>query len=66
MRSVGIANLNRLNSGAQLSQVAPAGSGGDTYNSTTFVLPARYTPQTQAQIDQHNQRVQQNATRRNG
>jgi lambda family phage tail tape measure protein len=65
MRTVGIANLNRLNEGATISQIAPASRGGNIYNNTTFLLPSRYTPQTQAQIDQNNQRVQSRATQRN-
>ncbi|KAF1706293.1 phage tail length tape measure family protein [Pseudoxanthomonas sacheonensis] len=66
MQRVGIENLNRLNAGAHLSQVASSASNGDTYiGGTTFVLPNQYTPQTQAQIDQYNARVQQRATARN-
>lgn len=67
MRNVGITNLQRLNAGAKFSDLSAANGGNVTNitNATTFLLPARYTPQTQAQIDQHNARVQQRASARN-
>lgn len=67
MRSVGIANLNRLNAGANFGELAAANGGNVTNitNATTFLMPARYTPQTQAQVDQNNARVQQRAQQRN-
>lgn len=53
--------LDALNDGEM-----PSMGGGNVTNVTTFVLPNRYTPQTQAQIAQETNRVQQRAQQRNG
>lgn len=68
MRNVGITNLQRLNSGAKFSDLSAANGSNVTNitNATTFLLPARYTPQTQSQIAQGTQRVQSRESRRNG